>query len=194
MRDYPSAPCIALLVVALQIGCGTTPSNQLANDPQHRQRTEMTDKHHPRPADFAVQYDWREGSVPPPYHYEYTIRIGPGPEGTVVFVPDYPMHDPPVWKETFPVDTSALDHLYHLMAVRDTFRATWTELADPPVGGSLEWMRVTAAGKTCEVPSQIEETDTLADVYKAIRDLVPRSTWAQLMAKQQAFVRSHESQ
>ena len=23
-----------------------------------------------RPADFTVTYDWREGSLPPPYHYE----------------------------------------------------------------------------------------------------------------------------
>ena len=34
------------------------------------------------PADFALRYEFREGSLPPPAHYEYSIRIGPGGRGT----------------------------------------------------------------------------------------------------------------
>ncbi|HUT36408.1 MAG TPA: hypothetical protein VNE39_23175 [Planctomycetota bacterium] len=52
-----------------------------------------------RPADFGFRYDWREGSLPPPYHYEYTISVSPEGEGTIVFRPDYPEHDVPAWEE-----------------------------------------------------------------------------------------------
>src|SRR5690554_3169233 len=54
------------------------------------------------PADFQIEYEWHEGSLPPPYHYEYTIRIGPGAQGEIVFLPDYPSDDTPVWTEPFP--------------------------------------------------------------------------------------------
>src|SRR5687768_17207155 len=42
------------------------------------------------PADLRVEYDWRAGTMPPPHHYEYTVSIGPGTQGKVVFWPDYP--------------------------------------------------------------------------------------------------------
>ena len=28
-----------------------------------------------RPADFSALYHWSEGSLPPPYHYEYSIYV-----------------------------------------------------------------------------------------------------------------------
>src|SRR4051812_20811553 len=36
-----------------------------------------------RPADFSLTYDWRAGSMPPPFHYEYTVSISPDGEGKV---------------------------------------------------------------------------------------------------------------
>ena len=42
-----------------------------------------------RPADFNVIYEWQEGSLPPPYHYEYTITIKADGQGQIVMIPDY---------------------------------------------------------------------------------------------------------
>src|SRR5690242_18655655 len=36
------------------------------------------------PVDLALTYEYRAGSMPPPYHDEYTVTIGPGPNGNVV--------------------------------------------------------------------------------------------------------------
>ena len=64
-----------------------------------------------RPEDFTLQYDWCAGSMPPPYHYEYTIRIGPDLQGEIVFHPDYPGLGAPEWIESFDVAEESLDVL-----------------------------------------------------------------------------------
>ena len=75
----------------------------------------------PTPKDLTLQYDWGAGSMPPPYHYEYTIRIGPGLQGEIVFYPDYPGQGTPVWTEPFDADQEALDALYALVSPRDQY-------------------------------------------------------------------------
>src|SRR5262245_35527834 len=39
-----------------------------------------------RPEDFQVTCEWSEGSLPPPFHYEYTITITSIGAGTVAMV------------------------------------------------------------------------------------------------------------
>jgi hypothetical protein len=146
-----------------------------------------------RPQDFTIQYDWCEGSVPPPYHYEYTIRIGPGPEGEMVFYPDYPGHGTPVWAEPFDVGEEPLDGLYTLVAER-VLGKEWVEIRDGTVGGSLEWLKGTANGKSFRVPSRIAEPGAVAPVYAAIKALVPDAVWAKLTAQREQYERDHEEE
>ena len=49
------------------------------------------------PADFFFVYEWDEGPLPPPHHYEFKISVGPGATGKIVFYPDYPGDDNPEW-------------------------------------------------------------------------------------------------
>ena len=144
-----------------------------------------------RPIDFSIQYKWCEGTVPPPYYYEYTIWLGPGSRGRIDFLPDYPMHNPPVWTEPFDVEAEALDRLYALMVEKGVFKRSWTEIDDGRIGGSLEWMRVTVAGKKFTVPSVIEEAGIVKDIYSAIKALVPESIWAKLRAQREQYEQSH---
>jgi len=58
------------------------------------------------PADFALVYSWREGSLPPPYHYSYTISLQPDGAGELVFVPGYSGGETPIWTETFSVSSA----------------------------------------------------------------------------------------
>jgi hypothetical protein len=143
------------------------------------------------PEDFAVRYDWCAGSMPPPYHYEYTIRIGPGPVGEVVFSPDYPGQDAPVWTEGFDVNEAALDALYHLVADRVLGRE-FAKVEDGPVGGSLAWMSGTVGGEPFRVPTQIEEPERVEPVYAAIKELVPRDLWDSLLARREQYERDYE--
>ena len=129
--------------------------------------------------------------MPPPYHYEYTIRIGPGLQGEVVFHPDYPGQDTPVWTEPFEVGEEALDALYALVAERVLGRE-FAKVEDGTVGGSLEWMSGTAGGEEFRVPTQIEEPEAIEPVYVAIKELVPRDLWDSLLARREQYERDYE--
>ena len=144
-----------------------------------------------RPEDFSIQYWWREGSVPPPYHYEYSIYLGPGSMGKVIFYPDYPMDKPPVWTETFSIDDKALNELYDLIIEKGLFDKRWSEIEDPPVGGSLEWLEVVAHECHIVVPSAINEYQVVNDVYSMIRSLVPKRLWSKLMRQRDQYQRKY---
>ncbi len=141
------------------------------------------------PPDFALRYEWREGSVPPPYHYEYAIRVGPGAQGEVLFYPDYPQHNPPVWREQISVSPEALAALYALMDKKGVFRRAWRQPERHTVGGSHAWLEVTAGGQTVTVPAVLapEQEEAITPVYEAIRGLVGDDLWRSLMERYEAF-------
>ncbi len=125
--------------------------------------------------------------MPPPYHYQYSIHLGPGSEGKIIFYPDYPMDNPPVWTETFIVGNKALDGLYTLIMEKGLFNTRWTEIEDPPVGGSLEWLEVVADEDHIMVPSAINESVTVNNLYSSIRSLVPTWIWSKLMHQRDQY-------
>jgi hypothetical protein len=144
-----------------------------------------------RPRDFVLQYDWRAGSMPPPHHYEYTIRIGPGLQGEVVFCPDYPGQGTPVWTEPFDVAEESLDALYVLVK-EQVLDQEWVKIEDGAVGGSLEWMSGTVDGQRFRVPSRVEEEEALEPVYGAVKALVPDAIWTKLRAQRVQYEQDYE--
>ena len=141
------------------------------------------------PSDFSAEYKWREGSVPPPYHYEYIINIGPGTRGEMLFFPDYPSDETPVWREDFGVSNDKLSALFALINEKEVLSANWREMENPPVGGELEWLKVTANGTQVLVPSLLieEQSTAISAVFQAIRSLVPESIWTDLMARREQY-------
>ena len=144
-----------------------------------------------RPEGFYISYSWREGSLPPPYHYEYSIYLGPRSEGEIAFYPDYPNEEPPVWREYFSIDDKALDELYGLIKGRELFTKQWTEIDDPLVGSSLEWMEVIAGEKHLMVPSAINESQVVNDIYNIIKSVVPIQVWSKLMDQYEQYQRNY---
>ena len=142
-----------------------------------------------RPADFKVQYEWQAGTVPPPFHDEYTIRLGPDPSGEIIYSPDYPNHNPPVWRETFPFSEDDLTHLFGLIVEKRVLTRQWLPAKRRRVGGSQEWLDVTAEGTRVSIPSELEEQDAQAmqPVYDRIRALVPQDLWKSLEARRQTY-------
>lgn len=145
------------------------------------------------PADFALRYEWQAGSMPPPYHYEYSIRLGPGPAGEITFWPDYPWDGTPVWTESFTLAEESLPDLHALIAGAGVFTRQWRERDDAAVGGSLERMQVTADGRTVSIPSQLAPDDAAAieAVYAAVRGMVPKDIWDRLMARRDEYERNY---
>jgi hypothetical protein len=145
------------------------------------------------PADFALEYHWQEGSVPPPHHYEYFIRLGPGPRGEIVFVPDYDFRNPPAWTEPLAVTEADLTDLYRLLVEQGVFTRQWQALDPPPVGGSFDSLEVTAEGRQVSIPGLLieDEEASIAKVYEAIRALVPQATWDKLYALQAEYQQAY---
>jgi hypothetical protein len=146
-----------------------------------------------RPADFSLVYEWREGSLPPPYHYEYTISVTADGAGTLTLVPDYPGPAVPIWTETFGLDAAALDALYAQLAAEGAFTTGWRAEDDPPVGGSYSWLTLTAGGREIEIPPFPIESQTAAAsrIEAAVNALVPADLWDSINARREQYVAEH---
>lgn len=142
-----------------------------------------------RPADFQITYDWNNGSLPPPYHYSYTLTLGPGAQGKLEYVPGYGSQNPPVWTETFPVTAADLDRLYALAVKNNLLRAAWPTVENPIVGGAYGSADLTAAGQTFSIPGQLNEADQapVAEFYAALTAVPPQALWDKFDARREAF-------
>lgn len=141
------------------------------------------------PADLRVRYDWREGSLPPPYHYEYTITLAADGAGAMTMIPDYPGPGVPVWEEPFTLPPEDLAALYGLMLDQGLLSEAWRELDMPPVGGSSASIEVTAGGRTVRIPSfpVAEQQERAAAIFAAIEAAVPRAIRDDLEARRAAY-------
>jgi hypothetical protein len=143
------------------------------------------------PDDFRIHYEWQAGSMPPPHHYGYLIEIGPGGEGMIAFRPDYPHEGVPVWREPFQVAPEQWARLYQIAQEKGLWTRPWPRHNDGSVGGSLAWLRAAGDGREVEIPPRLNQEDSavLAQLYQAIRALVPESVWAKLLARRQEYMK-----
>jgi hypothetical protein len=149
------------------------------------------------PGDLAVIYEWRAGSMPPPYHYEYTAIVGPGTQGKVVYTPNYPSDAVPIWTEPLTITNKQLDNLYSLLVDKKMLRTNWKELTSPPVGGSQQWATVYANGNTYPIPTSLDtpDSDTAEELYTFVREnLVPQAIWDKLETQRQQYEDDYQKQ
>ncbi len=147
-----------------------------------------------RPADFRVVYEWTEGSLPPPHHYEYTITITPEGHGQVVMVPDYAASQPPTWTETFAPTPAELDTLYRVLREQGVFITSWRAQDDPPIGGSSQTVTVRAHGRQVVIPAFVAASQATAaeQVDAGVRAIVPQALWDKLESQRKQYVEEHQ--
>ena len=132
---------LALVVIAADPGAATTPTPSPLSA---------------CPPDFQIVYRWREGSLPPPYHYEYTIFVSPGYKGEITMIPDYAFRKPPTWTERFTVTQSEVSHIYESIVNMGLLSKNWRASSSPLVGGASCSLDIIARGHRVTVPvSQI---------------------------------------
>ncbi len=141
----------------------------------------------PKPKDFAFEYQWKEGALPPPDHYEYTIRVGRDAKGTIEFRPDYPRENVPVWTEYFEVDEETFGRIYLLMVDKGILKKKWERDDRIPPGDQTETLDVTSRDNHVLVPANINNQVDIRHVYDTIRKLVPHTIWKRLMAKRDQY-------
>jgi hypothetical protein len=139
------------------------------------------------PADFAGTVEYGNGSVAPPYHYDWVLRFD---ESTAVveWRPGYDSATEP-WRETADITEDQRQRLYGRLRELGVFggaEATDDGMVGGP-GGSVE---VTAHGRTYD-PGSLGGSDAsvrlLEDVADAVQELIPAEVWAELRDKQDVW-------
>lgn len=127
------------------------------------------------PEEFSFEYQWQMGSVPPPYYYEYSIKVEANGAGAVELLPDYPMHHPVPRTLEINVGHFSLECLYIEMTKDELFEKECRGVDSNWGGESLSSLVVRAWGKEYKVPSLISSADRrrLEPVFLAIRELIP---------------------
>jgi hypothetical protein len=140
----------------------------------------------PPPADFALQLDFREGSVPPPDYFEYQIVLQADGNGSYHFRPDYPSADTPLWERRFTYDPAAL---YLALSDGGLLTTRWQQPAQPPIGGAQHWLVLRADGQVFELPPQLIEAQqpTAAALLAAVEATVPVHLRDEVAALHQAY-------
>lgn len=136
------------------------------------------------PADFAGTVEYGNGSVAPPYHYDWQLRFD---ESTAVveWRPGYDSATQP-WRETADITADQRKHLYTVLrdlGVFDMGEAT----DDGMVGGPTGSVEITAHGRAYDPGSLGGNDDSvrlLKDVAAAVAELFPADVWAGLKARQ----------
>ena len=147
------------------------------------------------PGDFALHYEYRSGSLPPPGHFEYSIGIEPDGRGTMVMRPDYPSDRTPTWTEGFTITRDQLATVYRLLYESNLFvpRPPVGKTEAAPVGGDTEWMTVTAADATYDVADLVSAGQGAAAdrIYRAVNGLVPARVRESLLARRERYARDY---
>lgn len=149
------------------------------------------------PQDFSLVFSWDTGSLPPQYHYSYTITIGPGPQGQFVYRPGYDEQDRThMWVADFVLTQGELDTLYASLKDLGMMRTRWNTGAGL-VGGSNTEMVITGYGKEYLVPSMsdLKERDRsrVEEAMDVIRGVVPQDIWEEMKARQQVYEQNFEN-
>jgi hypothetical protein len=139
------------------------------------------------PPDFAGTVEYGNGSVAPPYHYDWVLRFD-GSTAVVEWRPGYDSATEP-WRETADITEDQRQRLYNRLVdlgVFDGVQATDDGMVGGP-GGSVE---VTARGKSYDPGSlggSDESVRLLEDVADAVEELIPVRAWDGLRDKQDAW-------
>ena len=128
------------------------------------------------PKNFAIEYTFSNGSMPPPHHYETAVRLTPAREATYEFRPGYPGLEAgaQLWKAAFPVSTSQRVELYQKL-LRLGIEKPWTNKPSQKVGGPSRVLTVvTAKGKVVlREPDSGTERERFLKMIEAVAALVP---------------------
>lgn len=145
------------------------------------------------PADFSFKYEWLEGSMPPPNHYEYLIKVDSNGSGRLEYRPDYEGAGTPLWTEDFSVPAEKMAKLYKQMSDTGVFEKNWKESKELRIGGAYGWLEVVVNGKNFSTPSQPVEKDEekIATLYDAVITLIDEKVWDKMEDKRQDYIKQY---
>lgn len=136
------------------------------------------------PADFAGSVNFANGTVAPPYHYEWTVTFDAS-TAVVEWRPGYEEGTQP-WRHSVDITDEQRAGLYQKLRDLGVFDMEQA-IDDGLVGGPGGHIEVTAGGTTYDpgsLGSSEDSSRVLRKAADAAKELVPADVWAGLEAKQ----------
>jgi hypothetical protein len=151
-------------------------------------RTFMDAKYH---LDFNIKYHWVEGSLSPPYHYEYSLSIVSDGSGTIIFRPDYEMPGVPVWKRDFIVPHEKISNLVPMILQLEKGVRMGRQPVQSSLGSSQEWCAGSIAGVDFHIPAELpsENSEIARKFYAELNHCIPQGVWDELHHLREEYMR-----
>jgi hypothetical protein len=151
---------------------------------------------------YILIYHYQTGSIPPPHFYRYEFTVNSGGFGTLVYYPDY--SDVESWVYSIKIPDSEIKQLDEAVTKSRILDETVPALADSlrPIGGSIENVTVFLQQdpNLDQVPKRIITPDfpqkkykeRLEQLYISIKNLIPQSTWDEIKARKEEFIKNYK--
>lgn len=141
----------------------------------------------------SFTYEWHEGSLPPPFHYEWALSVH-GLHGSLTFIPDYSGTDVPRWQRAVEITAHQQAHLIDLFRSRRVFRSKWSKPRRQRIGGETQYLTVQIGVETGSIPASRTDTDSraLQPLFEYIRSLVPQATWDELDVLREQYMQARQ--
>lgn len=171
------AAVLIALIFACLVGCAAATGESGAPDE--------------RPADFALRYDWRIGSVAPASRYEYEIEIESDGAARVTMFSDYKAAGVPEFAEDVTLTAEHLDRLYRTLVENKLLTNKWQKSLDPaPPGAPTQRLLVTAGKRQIELDGNLTDKAQADRIFQSINDAVPTAVWQRLRARLDKYKQS----
>lgn len=141
-------------------------------------------------SDFFIEYDFSEGSVLRPYHYEYTISIKKSDgSGANSYYPDYSAHYKTPVTRSFKISASAFAELF--AAVKAIEGRKW-DYDTERVGSATESVEIVHNGKVIKIKENPLDYEKIKPLYQKINSLVPAEIWKELKNIRDEYIRNYK--
>jgi len=142
------------------------------------------------PADFGGTIDYANGSVPPPYHYEWRMTIG-ATTAEVAWRPGYDEVQP--WRNSVDITPEQRERVYDRLRDLGVFELA-PDTSEGISGGSTGSIELVADGRNYD-PGTLGMSragqDVLDDIVDAVQALVPADVWDGFQDQQEQWAAEH---
>lgn len=142
-----------------------------------------------KPDDFAVDYTFANGSVPPPHHYKYNLKIASNGAAEIALTPGYDEKAVAIWTKQFAVAPERLDDLYQTLRANEFFTRDWRQSEELPTGGSHRSLSVKANIRRYALEDRVidDQRAAAANVFAAVENVVPQAIRDEMTARHKRY-------
>ncbi len=154
----------------------------------------------------TIEYFYREGSVPPPYYYEYKIVINSDGSGNLNYQFDYSRENQPPLQYTLTFGNDQMKNLNEALAESKVLETEIKALPDSlhPIGGYVQRINVIIVDPNpgLDQPPRVIETPYfpeeefvagLNNLYGVINKMVPEKIWNEISSKEAEYIQQNEN-